>query len=756
MDIECPVAAEKRADKMLEFLRLQRSAAAPTLCLAALENYCLASPAVQQAAYYVWQPEQSDYLPVTNQAPQLLEDYAPDLSAAELRQQLLNAAATSNQAPQSECLEAKGWLLQRFEFAASGEGLLVIQLGQPDQRQWVQGLVASLVATQQASEQLLQQQCDLVKDPQPSLRVLANGDLAEQNVALQGLLTQTQAELVQLLPSNHRALVRSSLLQERAIEEVESSYQDTIVHWTYIPILDQQQVLVRGKDVSQTVKVNREAAQAWRLYRLITENSMDLISRHAPDGCFIDASPASWSLLGYWPEEMRGMQGLSLFHPDDAAQMYSAYNALSQQGYYTMTWRARHREGHYVWFETASRAIRETYTGSVVEIVSISRDITRRVLIEEHRQRLAEVVQANTDLILFLAPDGWVSGANPSAQKALQVAAEQTFAIKQVLAAEDYQRLRTLGWQQAETTGVWSAEVRLQPLQGRTSFPASLVLLAHRGRTGERYYSLVARDMTERERHEVAQRKHQEELAHTARLITLGELTSGIAHEMNQPLAAIMNYANASLRYLQQAAADESLAKVTQGLQRINEHAQHAAEVIKQLRALLRKEPRRLQALSVQQVVHEAVRLCQWQAGSWLISITTELPEQLPAIYADRVLLEQVLLNLIRNAMEANHQALPNSASEIQVRASLTEQQQIMIQVSDQGGGGQQANLEQLFTPFYTEKKDGLGLGLSMSRSIVEGFGGELNVQRLNSGGLMFSCCLPLREKATTASLLTK
>ena len=118
--------------------------------------------------------------------------------------------------------------------------------------------------------------------------------------------------------------------------------------------------------------------------------------------------------------------------------------------------------------------------------------------------------------------------------------------------------------------------------------------------------------------------------------------------------------------------------------------------------------------------------------------------------------MEQVLLNLIRNAMEANHQALPNSASEIQVRASLTEQQQIMIQVSDQGGGGQQANLEQLFTPFYTEKKDGLGLGLSMSRSIVEGFGGELNVQRLNSGGLMFSCCLPLREKATTASLLTK
>ncbi len=136
------------------------------------------------------------------------------------------------------------------------------------------------------------------------------------------------------------------------------------------------------------------------------------------------------------------------------------------------------------------------------------------------------------------------------------------------------------------------------------------MLLAHKVAGGERYYSLVARNMAERELREAQQRKHQEELAHTARLITLGELTSGIAHEMNQPLAAVINYASASLRYLQTVDRQSpSLQRVAQGLERITEHANHAAEVIKRLRAFLRKEPRRVQALNIAEVLQETVQL---------------------------------------------------------------------------------------------------------------------------------------------------
>ena len=268
-----------------------------------------------------------------------------------------------------------------------------------------------------------------------------------------------------------------------------------------------------------------------------------------------------------------------------------AREALEQDGYLTITYRIRHRDGRYRWFETASRAIRETYTGAVVEVVSVSRDVTRRVEAEENRRRLAEVVEANTDLVLFVEHGGRVTYLNPSARAALGIAdGQEAPALERLLAGDTPARLAEEGWRQARDGGVWSREGRLQPQDGRPSLPVSLVLLAHRGRGEERYYSLVARDMTERELREAQQRRHQDELAHTARLVTLGELASGIAHEINQPLAAVMNYASASQRYLAVLGSQpEAAGRVAEGLARIGEHAGHAAEVIKRLRAFLRR-----------------------------------------------------------------------------------------------------------------------------------------------------------------------
>ncbi|MGV8462349.1 PAS domain S-box protein, partial [Pseudomonas aeruginosa] len=157
---------------------------------------------------------------------------------------------------------------------------------------------------------------------------------------------------------------------------------------------------------------------------------------------------------------------------------------------------------------------------------------------EENRRRLAEVVEANTDLVLFVEHGGRVTYLNPSARAALGIAdGQEAPALERLLAGDTPARLAEEGWRQARDGGVWSREGRLQPQDGRPSLPVSLVLLAHRGRGEERYYSLVARDMTERELREAQQRRHQDELAHTARLVTLGELASGIAHEINQPLA---------------------------------------------------------------------------------------------------------------------------------------------------------------------------------------------------------------------------
>ncbi|MDN7144052.1 PAS domain S-box protein [Pseudomonas sp. JQ170] len=584
----------------------------------------------------------------------------------------------------------------------------------------------------------------LTCDPQPSLLLDASAAVLAVNPALQAMLGPWPERSVDYwLPSNFPALVTACLSQARAISDVEASVAGRILLWTFIPT-GTDQVLARCRDATAERLAEREASQARRLYRLITENTTDLISRHSPDGCFLDASPASYRLLGYWPEELRGVPVQSLFHQQDRQQsLAQAAQALEQDGYQTMTCRVRHRDGRYLWFEIASRAIRETYTGAVVEIVSVSRDISVRIEAQENRRRLAEVVEANTDLVLFTDRDGRLSYLNGSARRALGLQDVDALPLLQALLDPALQqRLDREGWQCAEQGGVWHAETRLIPWQGTAAFPVSLVLLAHRGTGGERYYSLVARDMTERELRESQQRRHQDELAHSARLVTLGELASGIAHEINQPLAAVVNYAGASQRYLQALDRDPQAAhRVSQGLQRISEQATHAAEVIKRLRAFLRKEPRRLQALRVGDVATEAVRLCDWEASRDQVSIVLQIADSLASVYADRVLLEQVLLNLLRNAIDANREQHSGQPSRIVLSAALVAGQ-VQIDVSDQGPGVAPDRLDGIFTPFTTSKPEGLGLGLSMSRSIIEGFGGTLQAQPGEAGGLILSCRL--------------
>ncbi|MEE1925385.1 PAS domain S-box protein [Pseudomonas sp. 148P] len=584
----------------------------------------------------------------------------------------------------------------------------------------------------------------LDKDPQPSLLLDAGAVLRAANPAMLAELNGWPPQsLALLLPANHAALVTACLGQQRAISDVESQAGERILLWTFIPA-GADQVIARCRDATRERRAEREAAQARRLYRLITENTTDLISRHTPDGCFLDASPASYRLLGYWPEELRGVAVQSLLHPHDCRQyLAQASAALERDGYQTMTCRVRHRDGRDLWFEIASRAIRETYTGAVVEIVSVSRDISVRIEAQENRRRLAEVVEANTDLVLFTDPEGRLTYLNRSARRALGLTdVDVVPPLRELLDGEAQQRLDGDGWLCAERDGVWQCEARLAPYDGGAAFPVSLVLLAHRAAGGERYYSLVARDMTERELRETQQRRHQDELAHTARLVTLGELASGIAHEINQPLAAVLNYAAASQRYLHALERDPQAAgRVAQGLQRISEQATHAAEVIKRLRAFLRKEPRRLQALSVAVVAREAVRLCAWEANQAQVTIEQRMTDNLPPVYADRVLLEQVLLNLLRNAIDANRERQPGQPSRV-LLCGEQEGGRLLVRVIDQGPGVAPEQLDGIFTPFTTSKPEGLGLGLSMSRSIVEGFGGTLTASPGEGGGLILNCRL--------------
>ena len=739
------------------WLALQREALPLAVRADALRRTLHACPEVRQAYFLGWQPGTGIYSH-EGSAPHLPPGFGDPLQASD--RLLFEALA---QQPRLDLAELRGlpcWLAGRvrraalshgqvlaLELDAGRPGLLLIELQEGVSLDWLGFIHELLLALLASLPAQTRGHALLGADPQPSLLLDAQAQPLQLNAAMLKLMGERPLSAVAaLLPVNAAQLVRACLQQDRAIEEVEAQVDGQILIWLFVPDPLAQRVLVRCRLATAQVRAEREAAKASRLYRLITENTTDLISRHTPDGRFLDASPASWTLLGYWPEELRGIQVQALFHRQDQAQLVrSTREALEQDGYHTMTFRIAHRDGHYLWFETASRAIRETYTGAVVEVVSVSRDITARVQAEENKRRLAEVVEANTDLVLFIDPAGHLTYLNPAARHALNIAPEQPLpALDALLAEDDLQQLQAQGWATADSRGVWSAEVRLRPLGQPAPLPVSLVLLAHRGSGGEHYYSLVARDMTERELREAQQRHHQDELAHTARLVTLGELASGIAHEINQPLAAVVNYASASQRYLKALGTNpEAAGKVAQGLERITAHANHAAEVIKRLRAFLRKGQRRTQALDIAQVAREAMRLCQWEASNWQVNIVEQLADNLPPVYADRVLLEQVLLNLLRNAIDANREARPGQPSRIELSAGERDGQ-LCVWVSDQGPGVDAAQLQHIFTPFYTSKAEGLGLGLSMSRSIIEGFGGALEAHPGPAGGLCLECRLPL------------
>ena len=461
-------------------------------------------------------------------------------------------------------------------------------------------------------------------DPQPAVVLDARARLCDWNPAMHAWLSAGLAPDL-LLPKNLAHLVQAVLEQQRAIEDVRVAVPDgRQLLWSFFALTDGH-VQGRARDATETLSTFQQAQQARRLYRLIIENTTDLISRHTPGGEFLDASPAAWALLGYWPEQLRGTRIQELIHPQERDELVQRYSrALEQDGYLTLSYRIRHRDGHYLWFETASRAIRETYTGSVVEVVSVSRDITERVRSEEHNRRL------------------------------------------------------------------------------------------------------------------------QEELTHATRLATLGELASGIAHEINQPLAAIVNYASASQRYLTALQADAELVqRLTLGLERINSHAQHAAEVIKRLRAFLRKGPRKAQRINPAQLAADALRLCAWEAQQQQVEIIQQIPAELPDVHVDPVLIQQVLLNLLRNAIEANQETHPDCPSRIWLTLSGDERR-VHLEVTDQGPGLAPEQLASLFTPFFTSKEDGLGLGLSMSQSIIEGFGGGLEARPAETGGLCLHGWLPV------------
>jgi C4-dicarboxylate-specific signal transduction histidine kinase len=242
--------------------------------------------------------------------------------------------------------------------------------------------------------------------------------------------------------------------------------------------------------------------------------------------------------------------------------------------------------------------------------------------------------------------------------------------------------------------------------------------------------------------------KTQAELAHLSRVLTIGELTASIAHEVTQPLTAVVVHGDACLECL--LASPPNLEEARQAVEKIIDDGTRAGLVLGRIRTLFKKQALSRDGVDMNEVIQELIVLLRDEAVRHRVSMRTDLDADLPMVEGDRVQLQQVVLNLIMNGMDALCQTADHS-SQLRITSSSVNQREILIRVEDNGVGLDEDGAEKVFEPFYTTKSQGIGMGLSISRSIVESHGGRLWAAPLPSGGAIFQFTIPIEPPSRHA-----
>jgi PAS domain S-box-containing protein len=520
-------------------------------------------------------------------------------------------------------------------------------------------------------------------------------------------------------------------------------------------------------------------AIAEQRYRALVRATSSLVWVTAADGQIADM-PEWRAYTGESVEQIKGWGWLNSLHPDDRERTAVVWQrAVDARSFYETDYRIRRNDGIYVLHRARGVPVLEA-DGSIREWVGICLDITRRRQTEEKRieaetalrrlnetleQRIAyalaekkvyaDIVENSTAAVTALDLDWRILAINRANAEAFERVygkrpavgdhflslfddapeyVEQQGAIwSRALQGETFMVVQDFGNARIERR---TYEVRFNPLLNGK---------------GERIgASSTSYDVTDRVLAEAQLAAAQAQLAYANRLETMGQLTASIAHEVNQPIAATVTNAEAALRFL--SARPPNLDEVRDALDWIVRDGSRAGAVVSRIRNLIKKAPPSDEHADINAAIREVIELTRSEAMKNGVAVRTELVEGLPLVQGDRVELQQVILNLILNAVEAMSE-LSEGSRELLITTGKTESGDVLVAVRDSGPGLAPAALEHLFKAFHTTKPSGLGLGLSICRSIVEAHGGRLWADANEPRGAVFQFTLPGKEKELMNSL---
>jgi len=276
-----------------------------------------------------------------------------------------------------------------------------------------------------------------------------------------------------------------------------------------------------------------------------------------------------------------------------------------------------------------------------------------------------------------------------------------------------------------------------------TSFPVEYTSAPLKDESDKTIGSVVIfRDISDQKKAEEDARRHQQELAHVARVSTMGEMASGMAHELNQPLTAISTNADACIRLVE--SQQVNIDKLGDVLEIINKQAKRASGIIQQLRNFVKKDLPEKNRVNLNDIVKEVLVLIRHVIESNSIQLDIKLEKDLPVVFAQHIQIDQVILNLVRNSIEAMSE-IHNQSKRITITTEITEDRLVLVTIADNGPGIHADIKENLFAPFFTSKKNGMGLGLSISEGIISEHGGHLYLDDIPGKGAVFRFTLPTK-----------
>jgi PAS domain S-box-containing protein len=446
---------------------------------------------------------------------------------------------------------------------------------------------------------------------------------------------------------------------------------------------------------------------------------------------------------------------LNQIHPEDRERIRDAIErSLADRSDYAAEYRVVSREGATRWI-AARGAVEVNGNDTALRMRGVVFDITDRKRSaealresEEHYRTLAETA---ADVIVTMDQNSTILFINAAVERVFGYTPGDLIGEKIIrLMPEPLRQRHIEGMRRYLDTGeklvLWSA-VSFPGLHKSGREISLEIAFAESRISDRRVFTGIMRDVTERKRAEAEIQEQRAELAHVARVSIMGELAASLAHELNQPLTAILSNTQAALRFLSSKPAD--LEEVREILQDIVKDNSRAGEVIRRIRALVKKEELEVAIIDIAVLIRDVVGLVRSDAILQNVRVSVELDKNLPPVQGDRVQLQQVLLNILLNAFDAMKDC-PTSEREVKLRAEPYGTSFIKLAVSDRGTGLSGDKLDKIFQPFYTTKREGLGMGLSICRSIIEAHGGNLSAENNPDSGATFCFTVPVYHEDLT------